>query len=309
MGNSHDMDDIDPANLHELDDDHGDFGSDVNRLEGAGEAIAAKHLEQAKKAKALAKRYSSGTTAKFLSKEWFKAMKPAPLNHVKNNWGKILMTTASAGALATAGGYVLSNAVDLVAVAKTALLGYPGWKILNGGGARLGFYTGHFLNAMNRDRFREIKTEPAGRWAGRATAFAAAFMGSVLGHTYMQSAVDVTVKLPSTITQGVGSAFVDTFTYQSNTAFDPIWETEDQAGCLYQEQINPDHECLEGPGSEGIEISVDPTIVTQQTQDGELSWFGRAWDATGLDIEFPDILPEAEDVNRWARDQFGLNPQ
>lgn len=307
MADPHDHDDIDPAHLDELDENghHPDdaFSSSIEHLGGAGEAIGAAHLER--RAKALRKRYES-SNAPFLSKAWFKSLKPAPINHVKNNWKTMLMTTVAGGALASAGTAVLSDAPDLVAVGKTALLSYPGYRILNNGFARVGFWTGHFLNAANRDRFREVKTEPAGRWFGRTTAIAAAFTGGVLGHTYLDGVVDLTVKLPSTLTQGVGSAVVDTFTYQSNTAWDPVWETADQASCLYQQGLDPEHICLAGPGSEGVSVSIDPNIISNDNAYGEQTWFGRGMEAAGIDFEIPDVLPTAESVNEWLRPRLGL---
>jgi len=303
------MADHDDLELAHLDDEHGpgdEFGDSREHLGGAGELVAARHFDAREKAQRLRQKYNAESSPTFLSKDWFKSFKPAPLAHIKRNWLTIASTTASAAAIATVGSNLLLDTPDVVAITKTALLAYPGWRLFNDGFAYAGFWLGHLSNGKNRDRLREVKTEPAGRWSGRALYLAAAFLGGTFGHGYFEKAVDVTLQLPSTITQGAGSAFVDTFTYQSNTAWDPIWETEDQAGCLFQQALDPDHGCLPGPGSEGIEVTIDPTIITPQTSDGELSWFGRAWDKTGLDIDIPNPLPEAEDVNRWIIDRMGI---
>ena len=291
-----------------------EFGDGRASNTGAGEAIIAKHLTKEQQAARLAKKYQGGP--KFLSRAWFAAARPAPIAHIKRNFSSIFTTTAMGTAAAAVGTYALSKAlgtqVDPLAVIKTATLAYVGFRVFDGVGGRGGFYYGHFKNAANRDRFQEVKTEPAGRWLGR-TAWAAAMVGGgVLGHAYYDGIANATVQLPLTITQGIPSSTIDTFTNLSNTSFDANWEIEDQAACLQQAIINPDHVCNDGPGSEAFNvvseggvttITVDEDIL-RANEGAEIGWTGRRFGVNpALDTSW---VPAKEPINDWLRTQMGI---
>ncbi|HIF24822.1 MAG TPA: hypothetical protein EYG18_03650 [Micavibrio sp.] len=292
----------------------GEFGDGKAANTGAGEAIIAKHLTKEQKAARLAAKYQGGP--RFLSLAWFKAARPAPLAHIKRNFASIFTTTAIGTAGAAVGTYTLSKALgtapDPLAVAKTATLAYAGYRVLDGGFARAGFYYGHLRNAMLRDRFQEVKTEPAGRWFGRATWAAATVAGGLLGHAYYNGIANATIQLPLTITQGVPSSIVDTFTNLSNTSFDANWEIEDQAACLQQAIINPAHICNDGPGSEAFNVvsANGSTTVTideealRANEGAELGWTGRRF---GVNPAFnTDWIPDRSVVNGWINERLGL---
>ena len=307
-GIGHDHDEHMDDNNHSLDQEAEFNGGQQSNLGSAGEAIAARHLEGKKKRAAqLAQKYKKdGPTA--LSKAWFKSL--SPLTHVKKNWETIAMTTVAGGALATGGTFLLSDVPNFIAVAKTAALSYPAWNILEGGFSRLGFYSGHAMNAVNRDRFREVKTEPAGMWAGRILAVSLAVGGGVLGNSYMEAVKDVTVNLPTTVTQSIPSGLVDTFTNQSNTILDPVWELPDQATCLYWENINPDHQCLDGQGADGVNININQAIIDDVGQDADVTHMGRALEKSGINLSKPDFIPDMptnDNMNDWILDQFGFS--
>ena len=123
----------------------GEFGDGKAANTGAGEAIIAKHLTKEQQAARLAAKYQGGP--RFLSLAWFKAARPAPIAHIKRNFASIFTTTALGTAGAALGTYTLSKALgttpDPLAVAKTATLAYAGYRVLDGGFARAGFYYGH----------------------------------------------------------------------------------------------------------------------------------------------------------------------
>ena len=300
---THDEDD------HSL-DQAGEFnGGQQNNLGSAGEAIATRHLESKRKAAQLAQKYKKDGPP-VLSKAWFKSLHP--ITHVKENWKTIAMTSVAGGALATVGTIALSDVPNLIAVAKTAALSYPAWNILEGGFSKIGFYSGHAMNALNRDRFREVKTEPAGKWAGRILAVSLAVGGGVLGNAYMDTVKDVTVNLPTTITQSIPSGLVDTFTYQSNTKWDMNWELPDQGTCLLLEQVNPDHVCLDGPGSDGITVTIDDATLQGFDQDAEVTHMGRFLEKTGIEFKKPDFIPDMptnDNMNDWALDKLGISSE
>jgi len=234
----------------ELDADR-EFDESPNVLDSTGEAIATAHLERSR----------------------LRRIASVPVRHLTKNWKEIVLSTGAGTGLAYAGTVSLSAQPDNVAVAKTAMLSYLLWKMGNDGGAKLGFAIGHALNFGGRDRFREVKTEPAGRWAGRGGFVTLAFLGGVWGHNYLDFAKDVTVEAP----QSIPSALVDTFTHYSNTRWDLVWELEDQASCLYQQQMGGP-KCLEGPGSEAIEINVNMDVIPEEGPYTDYGVFGRTGD-------------------------------
>lgn len=309
IGHDHDEHTHDD-NGHALDQESEFNGAQQSNLGSAGEAIAARHLEGKRKIAAqLAQKYKKNGPS-VLSKDWFKSLHP--ITHVKENWKTIAMTSVAGGALATVGTIALSDVPNVIAVAKTAALSYPAWNILEGGFSKLGFYSGHAMNALNRDRFREVKTEPAGKWAGRILAVSLAVGGGVLGNGYMNTVKDVTVNLPTTITQSIPSSLVDTFTHQSNTKWDPVWELPDQATCMYWENINPSHKCLDGPGADGITISIDQSIVNDAGKNSEISHMGRALENTGINLSKPAWIPDMptnDNMNNWALDKLGISSE
>lgn len=291
-----------------------EFGDGKAENTGAGEAIIAKHLTKEQKAARLAQKYQSGP--KFLSRAWFKAARPAPLAHIKRNFASIFTTTALGTAGAAIGSYGLSKALgatpDPLSVFKTATLAYVGFRVFDGIGGRSGFYYGHLKNAINRDRFQEVKTEPAGRWLGRTAWAAATVAGGILGHAYYNGIASATVQLPLTIVQGAPSGLVDTFTNLSNTSFDANWELQDQAACLQQAIVNPTHVCNDGPGSDAFNVTSEGGITTvtvdeealKAAGDAELGWTGRRF---GVNPALnTDWVPAKEPINDWLRGQIGI---
>ncbi|MFP4314214.1 MAG: hypothetical protein ACLFR0_07795 [Alphaproteobacteria bacterium] len=282
--------------------------------DGASELLVAGHMHRSDRAKkaALAKKRANQQSANQgksnLRKAW-DAVRPAPLAHIKRNWKTILGATAGAGALATAGDFMLNDTTNFVNIAKTAAIGYPGFKALYGGLTSAGKWTGHFLNGWNEDKLRQYRTTPMGKTAGALAFGFAAVLGAEHGDKYFDAVENVTIHAPYTLTQGIPSALIDTFTDNSNTRFDPVWELRDQGSCLMFQTANPEHICLDGPGMEGVTVSegvieIDPAIITTDAlENNEISWFERK----GLNFELPDLLPEAEAVNDWIHEQLGTN--
>jgi hypothetical protein len=304
---------------------------------GALESQITRHTEnQRKKAAALAQKYGAAPQTNkpsFLSGAWFKAVATWPFRHIRDNASTIVMSTLAGGALASLGALAMYKGLgmtpDAVSVMKTAALSYPAWRLLDGGFARVGFYTGHILNAAKRDRFREVKTEPAGRWFGRSLAIATAFMGAAYGHTYLNTVKDLTLNLPSTITQSVPSFVADNLDLE-NTKYDMVWELKDQAKCLTIQAVDPSHICLNGPGAENIpavingeatniDLSQELTAYQRATQSTGTyvdehvrdSWLDKAWKAVpSIDMTFatqylPDV-PSEKEINNWVNEQIGI---
>lgn len=305
------------ADPHEHDDDFTDgyFDDNAYGADGASELLTAKHLHDTdRREKALkAAKARAGHTAnsnKSMLRQAFDLVRPAPLAHIKRNWKTILGSTVAAGALATGNDALLNETTNFVNIGKTALLGYPAYKLLRGGFQELGTVTGHALNYVFSDKLRQYRTTSYGQGLGIAAFATVAFMGGQLGDKYFDAVENVTIRAPHTITQGIPSAIVDTFTTYSNTSVDPIWELKDQGNCLVAQAADPEHICLDGPGSQGITVSVDGTTVTavidtsiitpDALENNEMSWFERK----GWDFELPDILPEAEDVNAFIHQQL-----
>jgi len=245
----------------------GEFDDGQALNTGATEAIIAKRLTV------------KGTITNIFSR-------PDPKNHIKNNWKLMLGSTAVGTGLAYVGALsqIFSDTVDPLMIAASAALSYPTYKILGSIGATVAFAIGHQSNMVNTDRFKEVKYEPFGRGLGYALASALMFAGNTYADTYLNAIGNLTYRLPATITAGVPSFLVDTFTNLENTGLDAVWERDDQLSCLGIEARNPEHICKSGPASEFIETTVDEDNVSftitdvDAYSDSPESW--DYWDAS-----------------------------